>query len=378
MNCPNCNSHVELGSSFCGVCGAKIETSSLVQNGNLVYNQQNNTQIQYNNVPSDNYQSHMQYNNGIQSNYQSQMYYQQNVNREVDNEEKLMDAYIGKNADKLKNGGFSLNVFFFGNIYVLYRKMWLLGILWFVGSMIVSMFLSSFSSLISTFVGIYISTQFKNMYLNHVKEQVKKIQTENVGKTYEELKLICEKKGGTTIWPVIIFILFYVVLIGLFFLLSFASIYDTMEKSKENYDEYISDGSDSDGGFKELEVTIPSQFESSEYNSEYYNSFSLLTDTDYCRLSLTTTSTVLYESAREYLEEGVFYSAGGEISSFEEKTINGNIWTTFSVQSTYDTTYYYAIVHNDEIYNVEFEIYNNDTNACSEGHLAIVNSLKFD
>ena len=33
--------------------------------------------------------------------------------------EDLVDAYIGKNADKLKNGGFSGCVFFFGFLYVL-------------------------------------------------------------------------------------------------------------------------------------------------------------------------------------------------------------------------------------------------------------------
>ena len=111
MNCPKCGSNVNQGEMFCRVCGAKIVSQSVQPNqmGQMpVANQQVHAQNQYVSQQQPIMNNNVGYGT---SNYSS-----------YSNDEALINAYIGKNADKLKNGGFSVNTFFFGNIYVLYRK----------------------------------------------------------------------------------------------------------------------------------------------------------------------------------------------------------------------------------------------------------------
>ena len=91
--CPNCGSNLKDGDKFCRKCGTKVE----LRNNDL------KTLIKNISISDDD----------------------------------LINAYIGKNADKLKNGTFSANTFFLGSLYVLYRKMWLLGIGWLVVNAIV-------------------------------------------------------------------------------------------------------------------------------------------------------------------------------------------------------------------------------------------------
>ena len=99
-------------------------------------------------------------------------------------DDDLINAYIGKNADKLKNGTFSANTFFFGSLYVLYRKMWLLGIGWLVVNLIVGAFLEPVSNVISIALSVVLGLKFKNLYLEHVIEEVNKIKIEKNGKNF--------------------------------------------------------------------------------------------------------------------------------------------------------------------------------------------------
>jgi len=102
-----------------------------------------------------------------------------------------------------------------------------------------------------------------------------------------------------------------------------------------------------------------------------------LTDTDYCRLSLSKSYSSLYDNPKEYLEKNVYYSSNDNVSNIGEKQINGNTWNTLSVEESSSTTYYYAIAYNDEIYDIEFEIYDDETKLCSIAHSEIINSLNF-
>lgn len=158
--CPNCGSNLKDGDKFCRKCGTKVE----LRNNDL------KTLIKNISISDDD----------------------------------LINAYIGKNADKLKNGTFSANTFFFGSLYVLYRKMWLLGIGWLVVNAIVGAFLEPVSSAISIALSVVLGLKFKNLYLNHVIEEVNKIKIENNNATREELMMICTNKGGTSILGVIL------------------------------------------------------------------------------------------------------------------------------------------------------------------------------
>lgn len=158
--CPNCGSNLKDGDKFCRKCGTKVELK----------------------------------NNGLKT-------FIKNITISDDD---LINAYIGKNADKLKNGTFSANTFFFGSLYVLYRKMWLLGIGWLAVNLIVGAFLEPVSNVISIALSVVLGLKFKNLYLKYVIEEVNKIKIENNNASREELMMICTNKGGTSILGVIL------------------------------------------------------------------------------------------------------------------------------------------------------------------------------
>ena len=149
-------------------------------------------------------------------------------------EETLLNAYIGVNAEKLKDGSFSWSALLLATYYTLYRKMWLLSIVWFVGSIIISMFLPSFSNIISFIINFIVALQFKDWYINHAVEKIKKIKLDNPNASEEELIKICRKKGGTSITAALSP---FIILIILYF--AAAMLSGKLENSKVNTSEYL-------------------------------------------------------------------------------------------------------------------------------------------
>jgi len=224
MFCSKCGAIINGNESFCGVCGNKIETLQTIPqlndqlpNNNLnqinqsqLYNQNSyqsmnsaNQSYQYNQNISNNNLNQQQYNMynnnsnlGQYNQYNNNLnQYQYNSYNNVIDDEVLINAYVGNNSDKLVNGGFSLCTLFFGYIYAMYRKMWILGFLWLVANVISTLFLGGIATYISFVLNIYFAIKFKDMYLKHVKEEVHLIKMNNQGKSQNELITLCSKKG---------------------------------------------------------------------------------------------------------------------------------------------------------------------------------------
>ena len=191
MNCPNCGFKVNENENFCRSCGTRVRQTS--QNDSTVENNINKPNTGYD------YHSQFQNVNNVQDiNNPGNNYYAE-----------LIDAYIGKNADKIKSGKFSWPSFFFGVLYVLYRKMWLLWLIIVAISAVASLIIPLPALIEYIISGIIIGLIFNKVYVNKVRKKVEKIVRENPGKTKEELKTICSKKGGTTIIPVVIIVGLY-------------------------------------------------------------------------------------------------------------------------------------------------------------------------
>ena len=371
-NCPNCGSNINQGEAFCRNCGTKMP----IPQNNIMNNMQQPQPI--NNINNINTQptipmNNQQVNNGPVTNFDNPNINTSAVQRDYESNEVLIDAYIGKNADNLKNKGFSWCTFLFGFLYPLYRKMWLIGFGWFAINSIVNMFLSKLASLITLIVGIIASIQFKKWYLTHVEEEVNKIKTENPSKTQEELIAICKKKGGTTVVPVIVAILIY----GGIMYYAFSAIFTALNgNNPNNYNEPASVNTNTNTGnglVGNLDVTIPSTLTATTQS----NTIASYHTEDYkCSLMISgyAIASTYNNDAQAYLEKHVYYSASDTYSGISNKTINGKTWNYVSVTKSYGTTHYYATIDGEKIYEIEFSE-NSDT--CAPIHNAVVNSLRF-
>lgn len=206
MNCPNCSGRITENTKYCPRCGYKI----------------NNNETQYPN------QINMNQNINMQNNYNE--YFNQQNNQNIINDDMLITAYIGKNADKVVNSNFSICAFFFGGIYYAYRKLWLYCLIFPLINIILSKSLLKF--IIYLIINIVLASNFKKIYLKHVYKQITKIKNENQNKTASELLEICRKKGGTSlIVPILTIVIGIVIPTILIISMTSKSVRSTVNKT---------------------------------------------------------------------------------------------------------------------------------------------------
>ena len=297
-----------------------------------------------------------------------------------DNDDSLIDAYIGKNADKLKNTGFSYCTLFFGFIYTFYRKMWSLGIIWLAINALCNVILpGKIVSIVDIVATVTISSQFKKMYLKNVKEKINKIKAENPDKSNEELIAICREKGGTTIIPIIIVIVLCAIIALLATLAVLGNMDEIRKRTQENYNN-SSINIKTSRTIGNLNVTIPDNLVESSDSTNDFKSYNLSYDNaDSCSLYLSVINADIYNNdAKDYLEKNISYSANDTYSGVSQKAINNNTWYYASVTNNYIQEYFYSVVNNDYIYKLEFTIYDDTNKTCSSAYNTVINSLRFD
>lgn len=328
--CPNCGSNLKEGDKFCRKCGTKIE----LRDNNL------KTLIKNISISDDD----------------------------------LINAYIGKNADKLKNGTFSANTFFFGSLYVLYRKMWLLGIGWLAVNLIVGAFLEPISNIVSIVLGVVLGLKFKNLYLKHVIEEVNKIKIENSNASREELMMICANKGGTSVLGVILPIIAIFVL----------SFFATLTSHDMDVDIDIKDDNDNtntilkeEGTLMNLSYKIPNVFDDrlESYSSASYTQKD--SNSDKCKFITKILSSRLETDAKSYLERNVYNDKTELYDNIVIKNVNGNNWYYTETNENNIINYYYATIDGMFLYSVNFRVLSDTNGTCKKAYSEIINSLEF-
>ena len=242
INCPNCGGLNGSGNPNCSFCGVPLLNNSVDPNFNSSIKTPDNTFIE------------PVYDGQDVGENSNQVVYDQNANQEVfyspaddmSNDDMLVNAYIKKNVDKIKAGGFSIWAFLFGAIYVWYRKMYILLLIWFGMSLISEAIFSALELYYVSFVpvlifNIFLGIKFKELYLKDVGVKVATIKSKNAEESPENLALICLKKGGTTIVPVILFGVVSLVILVLIILLIIPTLTgsegDTTEKKETMVEE---------------------------------------------------------------------------------------------------------------------------------------------
>ena len=108
------------------------------------------------------------------------------------------NAYINTNIKDIINTKFSIPALLFGPLYLMYRKMTVLGLILqiFIFYILITME-SSVGTAIHLIINIIIACKFREIYLNYVNKQVQNIKAKNPDKSTTELINICKYKGGT-------------------------------------------------------------------------------------------------------------------------------------------------------------------------------------
>lgn len=299
MRCSNCNSENVSGDKFCRYCGCEL-----------------------------------------------------NAEEKVDDNTKFVQAYVGYNYDSFMTGTFNVGAFFFGPVYLLYRKMYLYAFAFIFISILASFFFPLVANIVLGFV-------VNGLYLSHARDKVRFIKTQNKDLSETELLEKCKKMGGTTFIPVIIYyvinLIFLVFVFWIFYLIIKEEDRDTID-NEQLYNTNV-----------EVVYDVPTNFERIKNENEFVS----MNDNHYCRIKSYNSYKLDAIDDKEYVEQGA------EDNDIITQTINGNTWYSY-IEKGYskESIHTYISIKEDKVFCIEYTIYSDYDKYCSDSLKPFINSLK--
>lgn len=170
MYCKNCGNKLNDNSNFCEVCGFKVKELT-----------DTNTVI---NIDDD----------------------------------SLIKLFIGNNYNKIVSLKFSFPTFFFGPLYLLYRKQYLVSLAWTILIILLIVIIPNYAFILLILFSLIFAYFFNEYYLIDVSKKIDDIRKNSTFKNTEELERVVRKKGGTTIVP-------FLVLLSILFVFAIILLY---------------------------------------------------------------------------------------------------------------------------------------------------------
>ena len=253
----------------------------------------------------------------------------------ANNEEEYLEAYIGNNYKKVKKEYFSIPSLILGPINLLYRKIYVPGILLLAIISIAYYCNSNIGFLLNMIVNLFLSFKFNKMYYESANRRIDEIIISNPDKTKEELLDMCRQKGKPFIVLVVFILLFIIVLI---------SILPYLIKQEDNEEK-----EDLNNQVLELTYSIPKGskkgiYDTNNYKTYHYNK----NDIDCFFIIEAKEGSNLENYAKTFYEEN---------SKKEEQTIHNNKWLIIKNNDRN----HYIIKYNNNLYHVSFQTQDNDT-----------------
>lgn len=386
------NQNVMEPMSVVNTMGDNLSQQDNFNQDNIDFINQNND---FNTIPQKDFQ------NTVIDNMSSQNfdYATQALNNENSfDDEELLEVFIGKNYNKITNNPFNFAGFFFTTAYLFYRKMFLYGMILFFANIIIS--LLSGNAYVSIIIGAGVGFLVNKVYLGYAKKKIANIKLKNASKSFEEIKMICSKKGGTSIGLVILGSLLQIVIVVVVTVVAFVfgatalfgslftGILDQVQNGEiqenESNNSMTSEINDTYDGVmmydtsikmkNEFAISVPSVFkdESDEYEYEYvYESGQGVFDD--CSVSLFVPSG--YSSAENLINQLAVYNKDNNPTSVASATLNGIEWHAFSYNDVFGTKYYYGTTKNNKVYLLEYEVQEDAANDCDSYRQSILNSI---
>jgi len=185
MQCPQCKNIVNVGETFCRKCGSPIlgnqdfDKIGLENNNNYDYSKQ-----------------------GI-------------VPNEYTTDDDLLKSFLGKESDRLlKNNSniLCLSALILGPFYLIYKKMYMIGISLLIILAMCYHYINPFFPLIVIISNLIIGFLYKRLYLWWAKKEINKLKNKNSSKKMEELNEICKSRKNIPIYIIILFVIIYICL----------------------------------------------------------------------------------------------------------------------------------------------------------------------
>ena len=363
MYCLRCGSKVDNKIEYCPHCGANIKEEL----------------SRYNYIPKEN--NHTQPTINLNQSHEEQFNYSKNYSHiKIENEltntniiktskdDDYFKAYIGNNYEKIKNSTFSLPCFLLGSLYLFYRKLYTIGSIWIIFSIV---FISNpVLYFIST---IIMAVSFKTIYFNYISKKITKIKNSYQGLDYETIKNKCQKSGGTSlILPTIIITIILMIIISTVII-----IIDNINKDlKTNVEKNKILKEDQNYNINELYYTIPKGFTVNYSEDNQYHIYRSYYNNNTCDIYLRAILNAdYYENEIDYINSMINVNINDEISPVSTIFINNNEWTYLTVKNNYSRQTTYTLKTNDNLYNIEINSTNENISTCQPSFDKFINSL---
>lgn len=360
--CPKCDYKIFPGEVFCRKCGNYCPK-----------NKDNNDSSNEPEMSTENKKLESYINSTVNRSAQEEKLIEEETVRPTSLVEKQYDftkEYIGSNADRLMSGDFSFCNFFFGPLYMFYRKLWIIGFPLEVLLVLLSTYNAKISICVCFVINIIISIKFKSLYRYYVNNRIHNIKIKNSGKSDEEIARICAKKGGTSILSMIFdpSITFGICFLLMLFKNNISSLFEDneVEPNEPVLENKVDD-------YEGLLYLVPNSFikDESEKNK---NRYFILSPTDSCSFTIEAIPNPIYASSEEALK--ALYASGTDIKTSPFVNSHESFYY-IKILSTFETTYHYSIIKNNKLYIASFTISKDDAGECSSAHYKIMNSLSF-
>ena len=311
---------------------------------------------------------------------------QQPIN--IESDEELLKAYVGKNYDKITKKKFNFSAFFFGSLYLCYRKMLLFGLLLFIITIIATNFISPIISLLLMFIMGLATNQF---YINYANKKIKQIKDKHPDSSREELISLCTSKGGTSfprlIVGLIIQLIVAIIVALILSIIGLSSLFgnlinDFMNRNNSGFNTtfegangvIIYDSSININDEFHLTPVGPFQDESDEYGYEYGFRYEESADIfNECSFSLYAVTG--FSDGDDLIRQLVESNSDNIVDNIATQSINDINWTWFSETDRIGTTYHYGTTKDNKAYLFEYQIDRGTSLDCDSYRETILNSI---
>ena len=310
-------------------------------------------------------------------------------------EENLLKIFIGKNYERITTREFNIPGFFLGTFYMLYRKIYLYGILIFILDLII---INLFNNVyIGLLINLLIALFVNKIYVSLAKSKINKIKNINKDKSDEEIEKICKEKGGTSVLGVVLGFLIELFITGIFIgiaiLLFGFNINNYFNKNIEN--TIVDDDSSEekhipgvyDGALyyesnvvleNEFSIVVPTVFTNDSYESHFGYEYENTEETEEffktCRLSMNLV--MEYTSSNDLIKQMAEFHKDEKIIDVSNTIINNINWNWFAIKNDIGKTYFYATTKNNKVYILSYEVQVGAGTKCEEYREEVINSVK--